>query len=141
MKVAIVGGGASGVACAIRLKEIDKKLDVTIFERENKILSKVVRSGNGRANFGNTEIEEYYYTNQEIILSMQEYLQKEGLADSNQFMESHGLLTYTDSEGRLYPFSNDSRSLTSLLEYLLFLQKVKIKNNKKIDTILMDGKK
>ena len=37
-KIAIIGGGASGVLAAIRLKEIDRTNQITIFERDNKIL-------------------------------------------------------------------------------------------------------
>ena len=135
MKVAIIGGGASGVLAAIRLKEINKKIDVTILERESKILTKVLRSGNGRANFGNLDIDEKYYTNQELIIKMQSYLASKNIDDSNAFMENHGLLTYTDLESRLYPYSNDAKTLVSLLEYLLFLNKVRVINNVNITNI------
>ena len=140
MKVAIIGGGACGVLAAVRLKEIDSKNEVVIFERENKILNKVFRSGNGRANFGNTDISEYYYTNQAIILKMQEYLEKNNLEDSNQFIEGRGLLSYSDSEGRMYPLANDAKSLVSLLEYLLFLNHVEIKTGVKASVKPAGGK-
>ena len=31
-RIYIVGGGASGIMCAYRLKQLDKELDITIFE-------------------------------------------------------------------------------------------------------------
>ena len=41
MKIGIVGAGASGVFLAIRLKERNPSFDVTLIERNDKILKKV----------------------------------------------------------------------------------------------------
>ena len=139
--VAIIGGGASGVMAAIRLKEINKKIKITIFEREARILNKVYRSGNGRANFGNIDIKESYYTNVDLVFNMKEYLKKNQLEDSNEFLENRGLLTYTDQEGRLYPLSNESKSLVAMLEYLLFFNHVLVLTNKNITEIEKIGNK
>ena len=49
-RVAIIGGGASGVLSAILL---NNKYDVCIFERQSRILKKVIQSGNGMCNLTN----------------------------------------------------------------------------------------
>ena len=49
-RVAIIGGGASGVLSAIWL---NNKYDVCIFERQSRILKKVIQSGNGMCNLTN----------------------------------------------------------------------------------------
>ena len=54
MKIGIIGGGASGVFLAIRLKEKNSAFDVTIIERNDKLLKKVLVTGNGRCNYANT---------------------------------------------------------------------------------------
>lgn len=54
MKIGIIGGGASGVFLAIRLKESNPALDVTIIERNDKLLKKILVTGNGRCNYANT---------------------------------------------------------------------------------------
>ncbi len=54
MKIGIVGAGASGVFLAIRLKERNPSFDVTLIERNDKILKKVLVTGNGRCNYANT---------------------------------------------------------------------------------------
>ena len=54
MKIAIVGGGASGVFAAIRIKELHQNYDVTIFERSDKLMKKIYATGNGRCNFANS---------------------------------------------------------------------------------------
>ena len=47
MRLAIVGGGAAGFFLAINAKEMMPELEVVIFERQNKVLSKVRISGGG----------------------------------------------------------------------------------------------
>ena len=48
MKTAIIGGGAAGFFLAINLKEMFPEMEVTIFEKSRKVLSKVRISGGGR---------------------------------------------------------------------------------------------
>ena len=61
MKIGIVGAGASGVFLAIRLKESNPSFDVTLIERNDKILKKVLVTGNGRCNYANTgELKDKY---------------------------------------------------------------------------------
>ena len=48
MKVAIVGGGAAGFFAAFSVKDHHPESQVTIFEKSDKLLSKVKISGGGR---------------------------------------------------------------------------------------------
>ena len=50
MKIAIVGGGAAGFFAAFSVKEHHPESQVTIFEKSDKLLSKVKISGGGRCN-------------------------------------------------------------------------------------------
>ena len=53
MKIGIIGAGASGVYLAIRVKEKNPSFDVTLIERNDKALKKVLVTGNGRCNYAN----------------------------------------------------------------------------------------
>lgn len=53
MRVAIIGGGAAGFFSAIHVKENHPHAEVTIFEKSQKVLSKVKISGGGRCNVTN----------------------------------------------------------------------------------------
>ena len=53
MKIGIIGAGASGAYLAIRVKESNPSFDVTLIERNDKILKKVLVTGNGRCNYAN----------------------------------------------------------------------------------------
>ena len=53
MKVAVIGGGAAGFFSAITAKENYPDAELIIFEKSNKLLSKVKVSGGGRCNLTN----------------------------------------------------------------------------------------
>ena len=55
-KIAIIGGGASGLACAIEIMRAVKNKDdvkVTILERLPRVGKKILVTGNGRCNLTN----------------------------------------------------------------------------------------
>ena len=63
MKIGIIGGGAAGVYLAIRIKELNPSFDITIIERNDKLLKKVAVTGNGRCNYANLGSLENKYNN------------------------------------------------------------------------------
>ena len=63
MKIGIIGGGASGAYLAIRIKELNPSFDVTIIDRNDKLLKKVAVTGNGRCNYANLGNLENKYNN------------------------------------------------------------------------------
>lgn len=136
MKVAIIGGGASGVLCALKLKKLNNKYDITIFEASNKLLKKVSISGNGRCNLGNLYITDECYLNKRSIQDLSTHL-----GDSLAFFENLGLLTYTDNEGRIYPLSKEANSVVEILNKELFYNHVKIMNNTFVKEIKKEDSK
>ena len=130
MKVAIIGGGASGVLCALKLKKLNNNYDITIFEASNKLLKKVSVSGNGRCNLGNLYITDECYLNKRSIQDLSTHL-----GDSLAFFENLGLLTYTDNEGRIYPLSKEANSVVEILNKELFYNRIKVINNTFINEI------
>ena len=81
MKVAIIGGGASGVLAALRLKFNNPDILVTIYEKNNKLLKKVSVTGAGRCNLANQFISPEKYTNENIISSLLELGYKDTVLD------------------------------------------------------------
>ena len=51
MKIAIIGGGASGMAAAIAAKRQNPSASVVIFEHKDIPGKKILSTGNGRCNF------------------------------------------------------------------------------------------
>lgn len=117
-KIAIIGGGASGLACAIQLMRSVKNKDevqVTILERLTRVGKKLLVTGNGRCNLTNinTTVNNYrgdaYFT---------EYALNRFSPKSNiEFFNSLGLYTRTEDEGRVYPLSNQASSVLDALRF------------------------
>ena len=59
-EIAIIGGGASGFITAITAKRRGKS--VVILEKKDRVLKKVLTTGNGRCNYTNVtaNIKNYY---------------------------------------------------------------------------------
>ena len=63
MKILIVGAGASGIVAAINYKRNHKADDVLIIERLDSSLKKLLASGNGKCNLGNSSIDFSHFNN------------------------------------------------------------------------------
>lgn len=125
-KIAIIGGGASGVTLALLLQD---KADVTIFERENNLLLKLLKTGNGKANIYNRDITLSAYNDPRFM--GEHYNKIEPTLD--KLFNDLGVITYTDSEGRVYPFS---RSAKGLRDYLVSKLKAKVLLNTNVSEIV-----
>lgn len=57
LHIAIIGGGAAGFFAAIEAKRKQPHVDITIFEKQQKVLAKVEITGGGRCNLTNSFAE------------------------------------------------------------------------------------
>ncbi|MFA7501197.1 MAG: aminoacetone oxidase family FAD-binding enzyme, partial [Sulfurimonas sp.] len=111
-KVAIIGGGASGLLCAIFCAKENILID--IFEQNSKCAKKILVSGNGRCNITNKNLSSNDYFSQNP--SFVEFALKEfGFLEFEKFCHSIGLLLDVKDDGRVYPLSNEAKSVASLL--------------------------
>ena len=67
MKVLIVGAGASGIAAAINYKRNHPQDDVLVIEHLDAPLKKLLATGNGRCNLGNSKLNVSRYSNSEFV--------------------------------------------------------------------------
>ena len=95
MKIAVVGGGASGICAAISAAR--QGADVTIFERCDRIGRKILATGNGRCNYTNKMqgIEYYRSDDPAFVLSVLEQFYQQ---DTVAFFEEIGI-TPTERDG------------------------------------------
>ncbi len=76
-RLAIIGGGASGLIAACVAAELshayardrskDSPLDIVIYEATDKIGRPILRSGNGRCNLTNSAIDASIYRNSQFV--------------------------------------------------------------------------
>ncbi len=114
--VAVVGGCAAGITAAINAKRKNPKLNIVIIEKLPRIGKKILATGNGRCNLTNLNAVCADYNNPDFISVIFEKYPPEKITD---FFESTGLLTYADSEGRVYPRSNMAASVLDSLRFEL----------------------
>ena len=109
VKVAIIGGGASGLAAAIGCARKLGGSSTIILEKQHKTGRKLLATGNGRCNITNSNVSpSHYHGSREMIDSVLSYF---GAEDMKSFMLSLGVLLREESEGRIYPFSNQASTI------------------------------
>lgn len=112
--VAVVGGCAAGITAAIAAKRQNPELNIAIIEKLPRIGKKILATGNGRCNLTNLNAVCTDYKNSEFVSRV---FEKYPPVKVVEFFESMGLLTYSDSEGRVYPRSNMAASVLDALRY------------------------
>ena len=69
MKIAVIGGGVSGLTFAINRKRLHPEDEIYVFEHTDKLMKKILATGNGKCNIANSgEIKSKY--NSEIAYSI-----------------------------------------------------------------------
>lgn len=113
-KIAIIGGGAAGfmsaVACA------DKGADAVIIERKDRVLKKVLATGNGRCNFSNinAKCENYYGCDNNFAgYALDCFSPKSTI----KFFETIGIMHRIEENGKVYPLSGQASSVVDALRF------------------------
>ena len=112
-KVAVIGGGASGLVCALRCAEKLGPDSTVILEKNKKCGRKLLATGNGRCNISNRNIEAARYHGDKKLID--EVLPCFTLRDSECFFRQLGIIFRYDDEGRAYPYSNRAETVLDML--------------------------
>ena len=133
MRIAIIGAGPAGLAAA---KIISKKNQVVVFEKNSDAGKKLLLTGSGRCNIGNTnnDLSKYHSSNNELIKKI---INDKNFDKVNNFFKEIGLVL-KDKNGYLYPYSEKSSSVLSCLKNSLdvdfrfntYVENIKRKDNK-----------
>lgn len=113
MKVAIIGGGASGLFAAA---VISKYCSVTVFERNEKAGKKIYITGKGRCNFTNLCLPSEFLTNvvrgdKFLISAINSFPPQKAVA----FFNENGLKSVVERGNRVFPASNKASDVTATL--------------------------
>jgi len=139
LKIAIIGGGASGIAAAIYAKRNNENNSVTVFERSDRVLRKLLATGNGRCNLSNESISsDNYFSHTPDCVS--KILSAFNPNDERQFFESIGLLLCSE-DGRIYPYSKRANAVSDALRYECERLGINIRTNSFIDKVEKKGDK
>lgn len=116
-RIAIIGGGAAGFFAAISAKQHSPSSQVTIFEKSNKLLAKVKVSGGGRCNvthacFKPSELAKFYPRGSKHL---RKAFDQFATQDTIDWFESRGVRVKTESDGRMFPTSDNSQTIIDCL--------------------------
>ena len=124
--VAVIGGGASGMAAAYFAAR--SGADVTLFEKNEKLGKKVYITGKGRCNL--TNIAEHAEFLSQIVSNpkfMYSALRRFGSADVIALMEELGTPVKTERGGRVFPVSDHASDVIRAWEKGLGRQGVSVR--------------
>ena len=133
--LAIIGAGASGLAAAINASKLHPEYKIALIEHLPKVGKKILATGNGRCNLTNINALNHGYRNDGFAKICLNKYPPEKVID---FFRSLGLITYTDSEDRVYPRSNNASSVLDALRFSLD-KNIKLYDSYKISHTAFDG--
>ena len=112
--VVIIGGGASGLACAVRLIRQNSKLNIAVIDAGERFGKKLAATGNGQGNVTNRNMSlEYYFSGNPSLVDKIALSSDRICLEDNLF---HCILQ-ADSNGRVYP---TGRQASALVDSMLF---------------------
>ncbi len=139
-KIAVLGGGASGIVSAIMAaKSAPKGTRVILIEQNPRVGKKLLATGNGRCNLSNRDIAPAHYVSSHPGIAAQ-MLDAIAQIDPLAVLTSYGLMTRADEQGRIYPYSNQASDFLNLLLYQLEQSGVELKTDCKIKAISQKGR-
>ncbi|MDW7671173.1 MAG: NAD(P)/FAD-dependent oxidoreductase [Bacillota bacterium] len=128
-KVLVIGGGASGMAAAIEAARYGAA--VVLLEKENRVGKKLLATGNGRCNFANVlaRPDHFHGCDQTIIQSVLELMP---VAEVLAFFELMGVTPKIESDGKVYPYSDQGSNVLDLLRYEMEHLGVTVKTDQQV---------
>lgn len=121
--VAIVGGGAAGLTCALMLKRKNKNISVAVIDACERLGKKLAATGNGQGNVSNSNLSADRYHGGGAALAYSTIGNNYGLPS-----EIFNCLFTQDGEGRIYPSGRQASALVDSLLRELNLYGVRIIN-------------
>lgn len=150
--VVIIGAGASGLACAVRIAQV---LDaqglrdaarIEVYEASRKIGHSILASGNGRCNYSNTKIYEdtsqagragRFYTNAAFVDDVHAACNAHGVS-APAWLASLGLLgrEAKKHDGMLFPVSNQAQTVLDTLIHWCEAYGIAVLSQTRVDEIV-----
>ncbi|MBR5192367.1 MAG: aminoacetone oxidase family FAD-binding enzyme [Clostridia bacterium] len=135
-KVAVIGGGASGILTAVELvsgKNAFCGKDIAIIERNERIGKKLIATGNGQGNILNAKINKAnYYGDTTLIENFVNGLKEINLAE---YFYKLGIPQTESEDGKIYPISKQASAVLDVLMKYLLSKGVNIITGEKVISI------
>ena len=132
-----MGGGAAGFFLAVNLKEMVPDMEVTIFERSPRVLTKVEVSGGGRCNCTNSfarvsDLSQVYPRGHRLMKRLFNVFDYE---DAYRWFESHGVPLVTQNDECVFPQAQDSHVIIDCFLTLARRYQIVIRKGVKVQSL------
>ncbi len=112
--IAVIGGGASGLAAAVAAGREGGGLSIAVFDAQPRCGRKLLATGNGRCNLTNRAAEpSVYHTDDRQAL--RRVFSGVNVSDTLTFFENIGLICREEEEGRIYPSCGQASAVLDML--------------------------
>ncbi len=115
--VAVIGGGAAGFFAALNCKKEHPQANVILYEKTSKLLAKVKISGGGRCNVTNGfqgvgGFAKHYPRGEK---QLKKAFGQFNSSDTIQWFEERGVILKEESDGRIFPTTDNSQTIIDCL--------------------------
>lgn len=145
IKIAIIGGGASGLMLANALAQnTNANLsadEILVLERGDRVGKKLSATGNGQGNISNANLclEEYFSSDKKALKRVENYLKRYGIEEHERFWLERGVLLFADNRGRKYPTGRQASALTDALRFYLTEKGISLRTKTRVLDIKKTG--
>lgn len=133
-KVAIIGGGFSGLICAETLSSQLGGENVLLVEKNERVGKKILATGNGRGNFTNLVLSSEKY-HSVCGAKVSQILNKYGNKSIIDYFKGLGV-DFCAEDNKVYPSSFQANSLLDMLRLKLDYLKTDIKTSNRVEKIV-----
>lgn len=133
--VAIVGGGAAGLATAIfTARTPGRTLRIIVLDGASRLGAKILISGGGRCNITNRQVRpaDYWGGDRRVVESV---LRAFSPADAERFFRDLGVGLHEEERGKLFPNTNSARTVLGALLAAGAAQGVEIRGVSRVDQV------
>lgn len=141
LHIAVVGGGAAGFFAAIAAKQTNSKARVTIFERGQKVLAKVLITGGGRCNLTNsfaqiTDLKQAYPRGDKMMKRLFNVFSHK---DTCQWFEQRGVKLVKQDDECVFPVSQSAQSVVDALTHEAHKLGVEVRTGYAVEAVKQMG--
>ena len=133
MKIAIIGGGASGMAAALAAAE-NPENQIILLERQARLGRKLQATGNGRCNLTNLHASRQGYHGEDASFS-QYPISAFPPEATLEWFRGLGLFTVAEASGRVYPYSDQANSVVDVLRFALEKPNIQLELGAEVEKI------
>lgn len=133
MIIGIIGAGASGMTAALAAAQSPSN-HILLFERQARVGRKLQATGNGRCNLTNLHAGGDSYHGNDASFAAPA-LNKFSVEKTLQWFRRIGLITVSEDNGRVYPYSDQANSVVDILRFALQKSNIQLITGEEVTAI------